>query len=287
MTPEIRSVELPTGVRLEYAEQGDPDGVPVLLLHGATDSRVSWEPVLPHLPQSIRAIAPSQRGHGDSEQRPDAGYRIESMAEDAAALIDALGLGPAIVTGHSMGGWVAQQLAIEYPDRVLGLVLEAAFGSARENPDVIGFIEALVAQPEIDMEFAREFQVSTTARPLPDGWLEGFVAESIKLPTWLWRELFGGFLETDLSPRLGSIEAPTLLVWGDRDEFITRADQDRLIAAVPDARLEVYEGTGHALHWEEPERFAAELAAFVAAQGRSRTMSASELSGRPKRALTA
>jgi pimeloyl-ACP methyl ester carboxylesterase len=86
----------------------------------------------------------------------------------------------------------------------------------------------------------------------------------MKLPTWLWRELFGGFLETDLLPRLGSIEAPTLVVWGDRDEFVTRADQDRLIAAVPDARLEVYEGIGHAVHWEVPERFAAELITFAA-----------------------
>jgi non-heme chloroperoxidase len=109
----------------------------------------------------------------------------------------------------------------------------------------------------------------------------------MKLPAWLWRELFGGFLEIDLLPRLGSIEAPTLLVWGDRDEFITRADQDRLLGALPNSLLEVYEGIGHAVHWEVPQRFAAELAAFAAAQGRSLTMSASEMSGWPKRALTA
>src|ERR687892_491267 len=104
-----RQIELRTGVRLEYAEQGDPGGVPVLLLHGVTDSRRSWEPVLPHLPGWIHAIALSQRGHGESERPPDAGYRIEDLAEDAAAAIDALQLGRSIVVGHSMGGWVAQQ----------------------------------------------------------------------------------------------------------------------------------------------------------------------------------
>jgi pimeloyl-ACP methyl ester carboxylesterase len=259
----IRSVRLATGVQLECSEQGDPDGLPVLLLHGATDSRLSWEPLLPHLPTSIRAIAPSQRGHGDSERRPGAGYRIEDMADDAAAVIDALELGPTVVVGHSMGGWVAQQLAIEYPERVRAVLLEAAFGTARENPAARAFLEEVAAMPEVPAEFAREFQLSTTANPLPDGALDVFVAESMKLPAWLWRELFRGFLETDLSPRLGSIEAPTLLVWGDRDEFITRADQDRLLAAIPDARLEVYAGTGHAVHWEVPQRFAAELIAFT------------------------
>jgi non-heme chloroperoxidase len=264
MTADIRSIELPTGVRLEYAEQGDPGGVPVLLLHGVTDSRRSWEPVLPHLPASIRAIALSQRGHGDSEQRRDAGYRIEHMADDAAALIDALDLGPTIVAGHSMGGWVAQLLAIEHPGRVRGVMLEGTFGTARNSPEVEPFLREVAAMPEVDVEFAREFQQSTIANPLPPGLMDMVVAESMKLPAWLWRELFGGFLEIDLLPRLGSIEAPTLLVWGDRDEFITRADQDRLLAALPNSLLEVYEGIGHAVHWEVPQRFAAELVAFVA-----------------------
>jgi non-heme chloroperoxidase len=287
MTAAIKSVELATGVRLEYAEQGDPEGVPVVLLHGVTDSRRSWEPVLPHLPSSIRAIALSQRGHGESERRAGAGYRIEHLGADVAAVIDALELGRAVVAGHSMGGWVAQQVAIEYPECVLGVVLEAAFGSARGNPDVVAFCDALAALPEMEIEVAREFQQSTIARPLRPGALDVFVAESMKLPLWLWRELFEGFLETDLLDRLPSIEAPALLVWGDRDDYIARADQDRLLAAIPNSRIEVYEGTGHAVHWEEPERFAAELAAFAAAQGRRRTMSSSESSGRSKRALTA
>jgi non-heme chloroperoxidase len=259
----IRSLKLATGVGLECSEQGDPDGVPCLLLHGATDSRLSWEPLLPYLPGSIRAIAVSQRGHGDSERRPDARYRIEDMADDAAALIDALELGPAVVVGHSMGGWVAQQLAIEYPNRVRGVVLEAAFGTARKSPEVEAFLKEVAAMPEIPAEFAREFQESTIANPLPPGLLDTIVAESMKLPAWLWRELFGGFLEIDLLPRLGSIEAPTLLVWGDRDEFISRADQDRLLAAIPDCRLQVYAGIGHAVHWEVPQRLAAELTSFT------------------------
>lgn len=80
MTPQVHSIELPTGVRLEYAEQGDPGGVPLLLLHGATDSRRSWDTVLPHLPHSAgQARAPYQGEHDRREQHAQ---------EDGAARAD-------------------------------------------------------------------------------------------------------------------------------------------------------------------------------------------------------
>jgi non-heme chloroperoxidase len=258
------------------------------LLHGVTDSRRSWDPVLPHLPPSIRAIALSQRGHGDSDKPSDAGYTIEDMAGDAAAVIEALELSPAIVVGHSMGGWVAQRLAIDHPERVLATLLVAAPGAPREDAEFVAFLEEISGLPgPVDRELAREFQLSTIERPLPDEMLEVFVAESMKLPTPLWREVFGGFLDIDLYDALASLEPPALLVWGDHDAVVTRAAQDRLVETIPQARLVVYEGTGHAIHWEEPQRFAAQLAAFALGQGRSRTMSSSESSGLSKRALTA
>jgi non-heme chloroperoxidase len=284
----IRQVELPTGVQLEYSEQGDRGGVPVLLLHGGTDSRRAWDPVLPHLPESIRAIALSQRGHGDSARPRDAGYGHEDMAADAAAVIEALDLGPAIVAGHSMGAWVAERVTIDRPDLVLGTVLAGAIGPGSKNPVLVEVCEEVagLADP-IDPEFAREFQASTTERPLAPATLDAFVAESLKLPAWVWQRVFDGFLEIDMTSRLGSVESPVLLVWGDRDVFDTRAEQEWLLETIRNSSLTVYEGAGHAVHWEEPERFAADLAAFALAQGRSRTMSSSETSGRSKRALTA
>jgi pimeloyl-ACP methyl ester carboxylesterase len=79
----------------------------------------------------------------------------------------------------------------------------------------------------------------------------------------VWRAAFEGFLEDDFASELGEIAAPTLVLWGDRDRFARRTDQDALVAGVAGSRLAVYEGTGHALHWEEPERFAVELTSFV------------------------
>src|SRR3712207_1718349 len=145
MNPAIRSVTLPSGIGLPYAEQGDPSGIPVLLLHGISDPWRSFEPVLPHLPGSIHAIAPSQRGHGDAD-RPATGYQPRQLAADMAALMDALGLGAAVVVGHSMGGTVAQRLAIDHPRRVLGLVLVGAVTTWRDHPDLVELWDSAVSR---------------------------------------------------------------------------------------------------------------------------------------------
>jgi non-heme chloroperoxidase len=264
VVPVVKSVQLPGRVRLEYVEQGDPAGIPVVMLHGATDSWHSFEPVLPHLPASIHAFALSQRGHGDAD-RPASGYRTRDFAADVAAFADALGLGSVVVVGHSMGSTNAKRFAIDYPGRTRGLVLVGAFASYRSNPTLVEFWESAVSRltDPIDPGFAREFQESTLARPIPPAFLDTVVRESLKVPARVWRAAFAGFFEDDFAAELGRISAPTLVLWGDRDGLARHADQEVLAAGIAGSRLEIYEGTGHALHWEEPERFAAELTAFV------------------------
>jgi non-heme chloroperoxidase len=272
---------------LPYVEKGDPDGVPVVLLHGFTDSWRSWEQVLPLLPDSIRAIAVTQRGHGDAE-RPPSGYRLEDYAVDVARLVADLDLGRVILVGHSMGAWVAQRVAIDHPHRVLGTVLVGAIGPGAQNEVIVGLAEECAALSDpIDPAYVREFQLSTTERPLAPEQLDTFVGESLKVPAGIWKETAAGFLEIDLMAELARIGSPALLVYGERDNFVRAAERERLTGAIPRARRVVYEGIGHAVHWDDPERFAAELAEFAADQGPSRTMSASESSGRSKRALTA
>jgi pimeloyl-ACP methyl ester carboxylesterase len=264
MLPVVKSVQLPGRVRLEYVEQGDPAGIPVVMLHGVTDSWHSFGPVLPHLPESVHAFALTQRGHGDAD-RPASGYRTRDFAADVAAFADALRLGPVVVVGHSMGSTNAKRFAIDYPARTRGLVLVGTFATYRNNPTLVEFWQSAVSTltDPIDPDFAREFQESTLARRLSPAFLETVVRESLKVPARVWRAAFEGFLEDDFASELGEIAAPTLVLWGDRDRFARRTDQDALVAGIAGSRLAVYEGTGHALHWEEPERFAVELTSFV------------------------
>ena len=262
-----RSVALSTGVTLRYVEHGPTSGVPVILLHGVTDSWRSFEPVLRRLPTTVRAFAITQRGHGDSD-RPDSGYRYVDMSDDLGAFMDAMRLPSAVIVGHSMGSMVAQRFAIDHPDRVAGLVLAGAFATLQDHPAITDFVNTTIAgiTDPIDRQMVREFQTSTLARAIPPAMLDTAVNESLKVPARVWRQTFRGFLDTpDFSDELGAVSAPTLIVWGDRDSYATRSDQDRLIDALPHARLLTYEGTGHALHWEDPDRFASDLAEFVAA----------------------
>jgi pimeloyl-ACP methyl ester carboxylesterase len=79
----------------------------------------------------------------------------------------------------------------------------------------------------------------------------------------VWKAAGGGFVEDDFSGQLDRIEAPALIMWGDRDSLLPRSDQERMAAAIRQARLVVVHGAGHMLYWEEPERVAGELTAFV------------------------
>ena len=264
MIDVIQAVELPRGVRLPYVEQGDPSGVPVVLLHGITDSWHSFEGVLPHLPRSIHAFALTQRGHGDAS-RPATGYRPQDFAADVAAFLDALDLERAVIAGHSMGGYVAQAFALDYPERTQGLVLAATCADLQGNPVVTEFWNSAVSQltDPIDPQFVREFQESTIARPVPQAFFETAVQESLKVPARVWRAAFEGLLETDLSAEISRVKSPTLILWGDRDAYFPLSGQETIAEAIRGAQLVIYRGAGHALHWEEPARFAADLADFA------------------------
>lgn len=258
-----RRVRLRTGPSVRCGERTG-GGEPLLLLHGYGDSGRAFEPIVPFLPRAWRVLAPDQRGHGDSE-RPPEGYAIADLAADAAALLDSAEVGAATVVGHSMGSLVAQQLALDHPERVTRLVLVGA--TPRIGPDAVAELEREVRElvDPVPEDFVRAFQVSTLRQPVPDAFLAQIVAESRKLPARLWRALLEGFARFDVTARLGEIACPTLVVWGAHDAYFGRAEQELLLAGIPGAVLQVYEDAGHDPHWEEPERFARDLAAFVRA----------------------
>lgn len=264
MAFEVNNVQLSSNLRLQYVEQGWPGGTPVVLLHGVTDSWRSFEPLLPYLPTSLHVFALTQRGHGDSD-RPEDGYTFDQMAEDVAQFMDAIGLRSAVVAGHSMGASVAQRFAISHPDRVRALVLLASFASMRDNPGVHEYTASVIAPlgDIVPVDVAREFQETTLARPIPPAMLDVFVQESLKVPARIWKVTFEGFLESDLSKDYNKIKAPTLILWGDQDVFCLRSDQDTLLSGIGDARIIVYPGVGHAVHWEQPERVAKDIVHFI------------------------
>jgi pimeloyl-ACP methyl ester carboxylesterase len=264
MRPTFRRLQLPGRVRLEFAEQGERHGTPVVALHGVTDSWRSFEPVLPHLPAELRMIALTQRGHGGSD-KPALGYRPGDFADDLAAFLDAMEIDRAVLVGHSIGSINAMRFAIDHPSRVAGLLLAGTMPWFGRPPDLLHFHRAQIeplADP-VPADFAREFQRSTLAQPIADALLDGFVAESLKVPARVWRAAFAGFIGDDFSSRLREVEAPTLVIWGRHDAFCSAGDQQEMLRLIRTARLVEYADAGHAMHWEEPRRFALDLTRFV------------------------
>ena len=252
------------GVELDVIQSGDPTGVPLVLLHGLSDSNASMRVLMDRLPRGVRAIAVSQRGHGESS-KPAGPYTTDALVADLASALDKLGVGKAVIYGHSMGSVVAQRFATQHPQRVAGLVLEGAFPGLKGNPAVAGFYDAEIASltDPIDPAFAREFQLSTIARPLPPEFVDLVARESQKLPARAWKQILQDMMQVDTTADLARLKVPALLLWGDRDTFVLRSDQSRLNAALKGSTLVVFEGTGHDPHWEEPGRTARLVAAFV------------------------
>lgn len=270
LTLRPQRIALPTGVTLEYVEQGSATGQPLLFLHGYSDSWRSWEPILPLLPARLHAYALTLRGHGDSE-RPAQGYGQRDFAADVVAFMDTLGIDQATLVGHSMGSFIAQKVAVDQPERVAGLVLVGSGPSMVGNSAVLELNKTVQRLTDpVDPDFVREFQLSTAAGHVPMDYLEIVVAESLKMPAHVWHEALSNLLEEDHHRDLHRLTMPTLILWGEEDGILDREAQETLVALLANATLEVYLQTGHALHWEQPQRFSHDLESFQSTLMRDR-----------------
>ena len=258
----VKTAKLPNGINLEYAEQGSFNGTPVIFLHGLSDSWHSFESVLSFLPDNIHAFAISQRGHGDSD-RPLTGYTPRDFADDLAAFIKLHDLKSVFIAGHSMGSIVAQQFIITYPRLVKGVVLIGSDAFPKDNPGFPEFYNEVMKLNAIDTKFMDDFQKSTLANPIDSVYYNTLVAEGMKVPAAIFKAAFTGIMDIDFRNELKQIKIPALILWGEKDNFFSLADQEILAAGIEDAKLLVYEGTGHALHWEKPARFTDDLLHFI------------------------
>jgi len=260
----VRTVGVPGGITLEFAERGERSRTPVILLPGYTDPWQAYSLVLGHLPASVHAIALSQRGQGGSS-KPTQGYRPADYAADLVAFLDVLGIERAVIVGHSMSSYAAQRFAIDYPDRTAALVLIGSFTTLRDDPGVVAFRDEVVSKlvDPVDSAFVNDFVRGTFEKSVPGEFLDGIVAMTRRVPAHVWKAAMTDLSEADHSDRLGAIEVPVLLVWGDRDRLVPRRHQVALLAGIRDCRLLVYEGVGHSPNWEEPRRFASDLVGFV------------------------
>ncbi|GAA1167823.1 pimeloyl-ACP methyl ester carboxylesterase [Kitasatospora gansuensis] len=263
----VRTARLTEALALPYAEVGEPGGTPLVFVHGWADSWWTFEPLLRRLPAGLHAYAFTQRGHGDAD-RPTDGYTPADLAEDLLAFLDTVGIGRAVLIGGSSGGVQARIVAGRHPDRVAGLVFLGVPATLADKP-VAREVRALVRElrDPVGREFAEAFSTGLTDGSVDPDFLETVITESLKAPARVWRDTMLGLLDTDLRATLDGISAPTLVVWGDRDDLLPRSDQQVILDAIPGARLVVHEGAGHVVYWERPADVVRDIAEFAALVG--------------------
>jgi non-heme chloroperoxidase len=258
------TVSLSTEVTLHYAECGDRKGEAIVFLHAYTDSWFAFSRVLPLLSPSYHAFAPDERGHGDSD-KPECCYTADDFTADVDAFMGAVGIDQATLVGDSSGGMIAQRVALDYPHRVRRLVLMGSPTTLLNNEAVMEAGEKMRAlEDPISPEFVRQFHMSTIHHPVPEEFLSTALSETLKVPARVWRGYMEGVVLTvDDTARLGEIEAPTLILWGERDAILGREEQEWRSGTIPDATLKVYPDTGHAVAFERPEWVVRDLEEFI------------------------
>ena len=238
------------GARIHYEVHGTGD--PVLLIMGLGSNAYGWHRTIPWLDERYQAIAFDNRGTGRSDV-PEGAYTIAQMADDAAAVLDATGHDRAHVIGASLGGMIAQRLAIAHPRRLRSLVLVCTTPGGRHATRASGEVtEALVQTGEDPSTAYRRnawFLYGEDTRTNHPERIEEDVAARTKIPTGA-TGYFGQLqaaTEHDTWEELPAIAVPTLVVHGDADLLIPTANGERLAERIPGARLVLIPGAGHML----------------------------------------
>jgi pimeloyl-ACP methyl ester carboxylesterase len=262
------TIELATGPTLNYVRRGE--GEPLLLIQGMSGNHLAWgEPFLADLERDFDVVAYDHRGVGRSSAVMDP-FTITELADDAAALIAALGWESAHVVGISMGGMVAQELALRHPDRIRSLTLGCTYcggeGSALASSQVSTKLAEAMMGGDPDRAIATAYEVNVSPGYGADKSAYGTfyeMATALPTPVPVIMLQMQAIAAHNTLERLQEISAPTLVIHGTVDEMLPYSNAVLIASKIPDAHLETLEGVGHMFWWEQPERSAAAIRSLV------------------------
>ena len=250
---QVNQVLRPDGAEIAWQSSGS--GPAVLLIMGLAYPAASWFRQVPALAAKHRVITVDNRGAGDTGEVVGAPYTVELMAADCLAVLDAAGEDQAHVVGISMGGLMAQEIALTHPERVASLALVATHPGTAHGvwpQDVHDFMQARAGMtPEESREFSIPFNYApTTSRELIEqDWAvrakgtAGPVGYAAQAGTALW----SGY------ERLPQLAVRTLVVCGELDRLVVPANAEKIAAAIPDAKLVTIPNANHVLTTDQPD----------------------------------
>ncbi len=272
-----RFIEGPNGLRVHYRDEGNRNGVPLVLLHGNSASLHTWEPLVERLGGEYRMITLTLPGHGLTGPNANRDYSYKGMAEAVDLVVSATGLERFVIGGNSMGGWISWRYALANPEKIEALILLDASGMPLregETPPPLNLGFRLLQNP-----LGRFLLKYVT----PRGAMETSLRQSVSVEDFIddaaidrhWelyrlpgnREAAGDRFLVDREPqyadRIAGITAPTLIIWGEDDRLIYASAAQTFEERLPHAEAVIYKGVGHIPMEEAPDRTAGDIDAFL------------------------
>lgn len=262
------------GIRIHYLDLQPVDEndliteIPIVFVHGFTMDHRSWQPQVEFFKKNFRVLVPDSRGHGLSEA-PETGYSRDDRAEDLLKLFNHLNISRIHLVGLSMGGTTAIGFALKYQDRLASLTLIDS-GAAGYAPSArISRIDQIAREKGLEPARKKWIQIATM-------WYKRDKQEIKELIQLMMQEhsgaiwmdkMRGKYPRTVDLDHAHKITVPTRILVGELDKMFIPVATD-LKAAIPNSSLSIYEGVGHMLNLEAPDRLNEELKAFV--EGASR-----------------
>ena len=251
-------------ISLVVHQLGPEGGEPWVLLHGLGSTALSWAPVLPALRRDCRVLVPELAELGGT-RHPQGALSIDESVATIAALIERQFPGrPVTLAGTSLGGWIAVRLALAYPHLVSRLVLVVAGGYRDQDWSEIQRKVTVETVDDVDRLYGALFhRPPWLARLVRRAFLRAYSSRSVSSALAAIREE-NGFGDEELH----AIQAPTAVIWGDRDGLFAAPVGERIAHALPHSHFYLIAECGHAVHWDRPKEFSQALADFRASSAR-------------------
>jgi non-heme chloroperoxidase len=261
---------LPNGVTLAYDDQGDPASCPIVLIHGVSMSRRYFHKQLQPLGEQHRVLALDLRGHGASS-KPEAGHTVPQYARDLKLFIETLGLDRPVLLGWSMGGFVAWDYIQQFGTsgiRAL-IVTDEAASDFKWDGFPHGFVDlpalrTLMTEVQDNrMELLESLVPQMFYRPQAQDDLDWMVAECARLPIGASSAIFFDQSLRDYRESVKQVDVPTLVCWGRQDALLPVSGAEDLVKRIPDAKLVIFDESGHGPFIEESDSFNQVVSEFV------------------------
>lgn len=251
-----------SGWNIHYETHGDRNNLPLVMILGLSHRLAHWGRLPELLEEQLFVVTFDSRGMGLSERRDEA-YTVHDEVKDALAVMDAVGLQATAVYGRSRGGMLAQEVTLSAPERVSKLILS---GTSHRGPGSVGSTDEVNRAMNFTAEMTREqiFETQNVAMSAP-GWktrepeaFEHLMKVDLEAPPRRFavmrqQESLNAWSSHD---RLGTIACPTLVLCGADDGMVPAENSRQIVAAIPNARLELVAQCGHLPMLEQPERVA-------------------------------